>query len=161
MKRRVAALPLLVLLCAIIPLAGCASWVRTAGAPHGDVAEAQVRAVIHRFFTLAEARDWDAIGDLFAADFAIYTDGAAIYGKRDYIALLKQDDLVVESWELRNLEVSVAADGHSAWSRYRGQFRCLSHGERRDVETAETLILRRDGGGWQIVHAHASVKSLE
>lgn len=127
----------------------------------GAADEEEVRAFVHSFFDLLQRRDWDAVGRRFADDFVLYTDQAAVFPKGAYVDLLKQDDLVVESWKLDGLEVRVSADGSTAWSRYRGSFRCTSHGQRADAETAETLVLRRGQASWVIVHAHASVRSTD
>jgi cytochrome c peroxidase len=124
-------------------------------------AEAQVRDVIDQFYAAAQRRDWDSAGALMTPDFEINTDGAESYGKEPYIALLKEDDLVVERMALRNLTVEVSPDSRMAWATFHGYFEMTQHGARHDVQTAETLILSRRGGRWGIVRAHASVKAAE
>jgi ketosteroid isomerase-like protein len=117
-----------------------------------------VQAVIEDFFALAQRRDWDGVADLLAEDFEIYTDGAVGFDKPNYSQLLKDDDLIVERMELRDMTVRVSADGSMAWGKYRGSFVTSSHAGRQAVETAETLILHRESGAWRIARAHASIK---
>lgn len=142
--------------------AACAAPEAQPAAPAVDLAAvtAEVDATVDRFFELADQRDWTAAGDLMGEEFAIYTDGATVIPKAEYVELLSADDLVVESWELRDRETFVSPDGKLAWCRYRGLFRSTSHGENADVETAETLVLAKRDGEWKIVHAHASIAPL-
>jgi hypothetical protein len=62
---------------------------------------------------------------------------------------------------LRNLTVEVSSDSRMAWATFHGYFEMTQHGARHDVQTAETLILSRRGDRWEIVRAHASVKTAE
>jgi len=48
-----------------------------------------------------------------------------------------------------------------AWMKYRGYFDCVSHGKPHVVETAESLIFRKEGKDWKIVLSTASVKPAE
>jgi ketosteroid isomerase-like protein len=121
--------------------------------------EREVRLVIDQFYAAARRRDWDAAGALLAPEFEIFTDGAESFGKTAYVALLKEDDLVVERMALRNVTIRVADDRRMAWASFHGAFAMTTHGARHDVQTAETLILSRRGDRWQIVRAHASIKA--
>lgn len=132
---------------------------RALPAPAMPAAERDVRAVIDRFYAAAQRRDWDATGELMSPDFEISSDGAEVFARDAYVALMKTDDLVVERIALRNLTVRVSPDERMAWATFRGAFAMTSHGARHDVETAETLVLSRPADRWLIVRAHASVKS--
>lgn len=136
-----------------------------AAAPASDPSEVhrEVEQAVYSFFQLSEQRNWDAVGGLMAPEFEIYTDGATSFPRAEYIELLKSDDLVMESWEIEDLEISVSPDAAMAWCRYRGRFFMTTGegGERHDVETAETLVFENRGGLWRIVQAHASIKALE
>ena len=134
-----------------------AACAHASGAGRG---EREVRQVIDRFYEAAQRRDWDTAGALMASDFELFTDGAESFAKEPYVALLKADDLIVESMLLRDVRIDVAGDGTLAWATFRGEFSMSSHGKRHDVQTAETLILSRTAGRWEIVRAHASVKPL-
>ena len=147
--------------CACV-LTGCATrGSARASSPDLAAEKAQVNEVLDQFFDLARKRDWEATGRLMSEDFEIYTDDAAVFGKKDYVELMKQDDLEVKDMELKDREVEVSGDGRMAWMRYRGYFNCVTHGKPHVVETAETLIFRKEGREWKIVQSHASVKTVQ
>lgn len=120
----------------------------------------QVRKVVDEFFGAAKKSDWDTVGGFMATDFEIYTDGASGLGKQDYVKVLKADDLRLTSVELRDMEVRVSGDGQMAWSKYRGLLKVTSRNQQSALETAETLIFKREGKEWKITRAHVSIKPL-
>jgi uncharacterized protein (TIGR02246 family) len=120
----------------------------------------RVRSVVDQFFSAARKRDWDAAAELMATDFELYTDGASAFNKQAYVKVLKEDDMELTSMELRDVEIRVSSDGQMAWGQYRGLFKMTSHNQPSTMETAETLIFKREGGQWKITHAHVSLKPL-
>jgi ketosteroid isomerase-like protein len=119
----------------------------------------RVRKVVDQFFSAAKKRDWDAAADLMATDFELYTDGAAGFNKQAYIKVLKEDDMELAYMELRDMEIRVSSDGRMAWGKYRGLFKSTSHNQPSIVETAETLLFKKEREQWKITRAHASLKS--
>jgi ketosteroid isomerase-like protein len=117
---------------------------------------AQVKQVIDDFFAAAQRRDWDAAGKLLSADFKIYTDGVGIHDRPEYVALLKEDDIVTLSLDIRDMDISVSHDGQMAWARYRAFIQSESKGIRSNTKTAETIVFERIGGDWRIRHTHVS-----
>jgi uncharacterized protein (TIGR02246 family) len=117
--------------------------------------------VVDQFFSAAQKRDWDAAAELMSADFELYTDGASAFSKQDYVKVLKEDDMKVSSMELRDVEIRVASDGEMAWTKYRGLFKSNSHNQASTLETAETLIFKREDGRWKIARAHVSLKTQD
>lgn len=153
---------LLATLCAALALCSCQSDVGACPKPADTTAEAaRVRKVMDDFFSAAKKRDWDAAGALMSSDFELYTDDAQGVGKDEYVRALKQDDLVVEHMELKEVDIRVSGDGQMAWAKYRGLYRHSSHGVPADVETVETLIFTNERGAWKMARAHASIKSLD
>ena len=148
----------LLLLIPMTALSGLGCAVDSGARPPAQAvnAEHEVRAVIDQFYKAAKERDWDTVSDMLTADFEIYTDGASSFSKKDYVDVLKADDLELEEMELRDVDLHVSEGGRMAWSKFRGLFK---HGY--SVETVETLIFRNEGDGWKISHAHASVKMLD
>lgn len=134
----------------------------TAGAPslntHAETI--QVKKVLDQFFDAAKKRDWDAAAEFMATDFELYTDGASWFSKQDYVKVLKQDDMELTHMELKDMETRVSSDGQMAWTKYRGLFKSVSNNQQSNVETAETLIFKREGGHWKITRAHVSSKVL-
>ena len=91
----------------------------------------------------AKKRDWDAAAKFMATDFELYTDGASGFNKQAYIKVLKEDDMELVYMELRDMEIRVSSDGQMAWGNY-ADFQSTSHNQQAPVETAETLIFKRD-----------------
>lgn len=121
---------------------------------------AAVKKVIDQFFNAAKKRDWDAAAEFMAKDFELYTDGASVFNKEAYLKVLKEDDMEVTDIELRDLQINVSSDGQMAWARYRGLFKSKSNNQSSTIETAETLIFKREGEQWKMTRAQASLKPL-
>lgn len=120
----------------------------------------QVKKVLDHFFDAAKKRDWDAAAEFMATDFELYTDGASNFNKQAYVKVLKEDDMQLAHMELRDMETRVSSDGQMAWTKYRGFFKSTSNNQQTNVETAETLIFKREDGQWKITRAHVSSKVL-
>jgi ketosteroid isomerase-like protein len=153
---------LLAMLCAALALCSCQSSAVACPKPVDTSAEAaRVREVIDGFFIAAKKHDWDAAAALMSSDFELYTDEAQGVGKDEYVRVLKQDDLVVEHMELKDVDIRVSGDGQMAWAKYRGLYRSTSHDKPADAETAETLIFTNERGAWKMARAHVSIKALD
>ena len=120
----------------------------------------RVRNVVDQLFSAARKRDWDAAAETMSADFELYTDGASGFNKQAYVKVLKEDDMQLESMELRDMEIRVSSDGQMGWCKYRGLFKSTIHNQPSTIETAETLIFKREGEQWKIARAHVSLKPL-
>ena len=132
-----------------------------AGTPSTNTAETiRVRKVVDEFFSAAKKRDWDAEAELMSTDFELYTDGASGFNKEAYIKVLKEDDIKLAEMELRDMEIRVSGDGQMAWAKYRGLFKFISNNQPSNMESAETLIFKREGAQWKITRAHVSIKPL-
>lgn len=153
---------LLVMLCAALAFCSCQPSAGACPKPVDTAAEAaRVRAAIDGFYSAAKKRDWDAAAAVMSSDFELYTDQAQRVGKDEYVLALKQDDLVVEHMELKDVDIRVSSDGQMAWAKYRGLYRSTSQGKPADAETAETLIFTNESGAWKMARAHASIKALD
>jgi ketosteroid isomerase-like protein len=120
----------------------------------------RVRKVLDQFFSEAKKRDWDAVGALMSTDFELYTDGASVFNKQAYVKIFKEDDMQLAYMELRDVEIRVSSDGQMAWAKYRGFFKTSTHNQPSTVETAETLIFKKENDQWKITRAHVSMKPL-
>lgn len=120
----------------------------------------RVKSVLDEFYSAAKKRDWDAVGGFMSTDFELYTDAASAFNKQAYVKVLKEDDSQLTYMELRDLEIRVSNDGQMAWAKYRGLFKSTSKNQPGTVETAETLIFKKEGEQWKIARAHASLKPV-
>lgn len=119
-----------------------------------------VRKVVDQFFSEAKKRDWDAVAELMSTDFELYTDGASVFSKQAYVKVFKDDDMQLAYMELRDMDIRVSSDGQMAWAKYRGLFKTITHNQPATVETAETLIFKKEADQWKITRAHVSMKPL-
>lgn len=118
----------------------------------------RVRKVLDQFFSEAKKRDWDAVAELMSTDFELYTDGASAFNKQAYAKVLKEDDMQVTDMELKDMEIRVSSDGQMAWAKYRGFFKSTIHNQPTTMETAETLIFKKENEQWKIARSHVSLK---
>ena len=150
---------LFLLLC-VFRMAGTSSTNTPATIVDQAAETARVKKVVDQFFSAAKKRDWDAAAELMSTDFEIYTDGASGFNKQAYVKVLKDDDMELAYMELRDMEIRVSSDGQMAWAKYRGLFKSTSHNQPSTVETAETLIFKKEDEQWKITRAHVSMKPL-
>lgn len=120
----------------------------------------RVRKVVDQFFSTAKKRDWDGVAELMSTDFELYTDGASVFDKQAYVKIFKEDDMQLAYMELKDMEIRVSSDGQMAWAKYRGFFKTSTHNQPGTVETAETLIFKKENEQWKITRAHVSMKPL-
>ena len=120
----------------------------------------RVKKVVDQFFSNAKKRDWDAVAEIMSTDFELYTDGAAVFNKQAYVKIFKEDDMQLAYMELRDMEIRVSTDGQMAWAKYRGFFKTTTHNQPSTVETAETLIFKKEGEQWKLTRAHVSMKPV-
>ena len=149
----------LILLCVFV-IAGTPSTNTHATIVDQAAETTRVRKVVDQFFSTAKKRDWDAVAELMSTDFELYTDGASVFDKQAYVKIFKEDDMQLAYMELRDMEIRVSSDGQMAWAKYRGFFKTSTHNQPSTVETAETLIFKKEGEQWKITRAHVSMKPL-
>lgn len=159
MKSRKPIVALLIAICAVC-LAGGVFVSGMARGPEGTDARAEIREALDAFFEASKHQDWDGAALVMSDDFLMFTDGAQVFPKDEYVRLLKADDLVMGRYELRDLEIGSSAAGDLGWVTYRGYFESTSHGVPSRVETAELLLFRNEGGDWRMFRAQASIRDL-
>ncbi|HEY6802468.1 MAG TPA: nuclear transport factor 2 family protein [Pyrinomonadaceae bacterium] len=147
----------LVLLC-LFGMVGAPSPTTTTVDQPAEIAK--VKQVVDQFFSTAKKHDWDGAAALMSTDFELYTDGASSFDKPTYVKVLKDDDMQFAEIELKDLEIRVSSDGQMAWGKYRGLFKGSSHNQPVTLETAETLIFKREADQWKITRAHVSLKPV-
>jgi ketosteroid isomerase-like protein len=164
-------LPRLQLLLASVLLVGCApapestvasdTRAQTAGQPVNRLAaEAEVRTVLFDFFAAAERFDWDTIDAMLAPEFEFYSDDAVIFGRQAVLDAMKADPMVIKKLDIQNPRVTLSADGSLAWIKYQVALESTVNDKPYNMNSAETVTLRKDGGRWRMTHNHASIKQL-
>jgi ketosteroid isomerase-like protein len=114
-------------------------------------------AVVDRFHAALDRGDTGTAAALLADDALIFESGGAERSKAEYAAQHLPADAefskVVPSTVTRRAGFS---DGTLAWIASEGRMRGTYKGKAVDQATTETMILRRTGSGWKIVHIHWS-----
>ena len=99
---------------------------------------------------------------LLAPDVLIFESGEQQASRDEYAAHhLKADIAVLAKVYVDTLGQSSRVDGNTAWVATRSRLVSREADPRPPATVAETIVLRRTGQGWQIVHVHWSAATPE
>jgi ketosteroid isomerase-like protein len=131
--------------------------------PSGRPPEADttvVRQAIAAVANAFETGDLTVLDSIYADNVTIYEGGNAWQGWRRY----RDEHLIVEIESLtdrrlqfENIEVRLA--GTTAWSTYSFTLTALHGGTPIRADGVATMVFRKLGGGWRIVHSHTSARA--
>ena len=114
-------------------------------------------AVVDAFHAALRRGDARAAAALLADDALIFEEGGAERSKAEYAGQHLPADAafsqVVSSTVTRR---SGGANGTVAWIASEGRMTGTYKGKAVDRLTTETMLLRRSGGGWKVIHIHWS-----
>lgn len=119
-----------------------------------------VRAALDDFFAAATDKNWPVIDQLLAEDFQFYSDDLLVLDRAEFLAAMKDDSMEIGKLELNEVSVRVSADGQMALVRYKVTLESLIKGEAYNMKSAETVVMRKEGSAWRMIHNHASIKRL-
>ena len=138
----------------LLPIAALALAVGSAAraAPSPDAA-----AVVDAFHSALVRGDTKAAAALLADDALIFEEGGAERSKAEYAAHHLGADAAF-SQAVRSVTTRRAGEssGNIAWVASEGRMTGVFKGRAIDQRTAETMVLRKTGDGWRIVHIHWS-----
>jgi len=64
--------------------------------------ERKVKETLEKFFRVADAKDWQAVEDILAADFEeYYSDELSIYKRDDFIKTMREDNMLIKKKNFR------------------------------------------------------------
>lgn len=133
---------------------------RTAKAATAAALPASVRpaaATVDAFHSAVRQGRERAAAALLADDALIFESGGAERSKAEYVAHHLGADIEFERAVSSSLTRRTGrADGASAWIASEGRTTGTYKGKAIDMLTTETMVLRRVGGAWKIVHIHWS-----
>ena len=114
-------------------------------------------ATVDAFHAALQRGDARAAAALLADDALIFESGGAERSKAEYAA----HHLPADAEFSRSVSSVVTrragrADGGLAWIATEGRTTGTYKGKPLDLDTTETMVLRRTGGKWKIVHIHWS-----
>ena len=117
-------------------------------------------ATVDAFHAALRRGDTRAAAALVADDALIFEEGGAERSKAEYMAShLAADAAFASAVRSTVTRRSGHAHGALAWIASEGRTTGTFRGKAVDRATAETMVLRRTGGSWRIVHIHWSSAS--
>jgi ketosteroid isomerase-like protein len=126
-------------------------------APAMAAPSAEAEAVVDGFHLALAKGDTKAAAALLADDALIFEEGAAERSKAEYAGHhLPADAAFSQAVKSETARRSSDAVGDIAWVASEGRTKGTFKGRQVDRLTAETMVLRRTGEGWKIVHIHWS-----
>ena len=113
--------------------------------------------VVDAFHAALERGDARAAQSLLTEDALIFEEGGAERGKAEYSAHhLGADAAFSKAVPGKVTRRAGGAAGNIAWIATEGRTTGAWKAKAIDRVTTETMVLRRSGGGWKIVHIHWS-----
>jgi ketosteroid isomerase-like protein len=128
-------------------------------APAGALSPAARSAAhaVDRFHEALRRGDAEAAAAWLANDALIFEAGRAERTKAEYVAHhLPADAAFSRSVSARMTRRAGSSNGALAWIATEGRTNGTYKGKPVDLNTTETMILRRGGNGWRIFHIHWS-----
>jgi mono/diheme cytochrome c family protein/ketosteroid isomerase-like protein len=133
----------------------------------GDVAEPPTRAssantaepvaVVDRFFSDLSAGNVRAASDLLDPAVLIFESGGAERSRDEYAAHhMGSDAKFLKAVTHRLKARSADATGEFAWVASEATYSGVINGKPVNLISTETMVLRKSGGQWRIVHIHWS-----
>ena len=140
-------------------LCGCAGP-RSATAPSDaaipESADEAV-AVVDAFQAALRAGDIDRAAGYLDPHVVILESGAAEQSRDEYLAVhAPADAQFMKTVKATTGWSKARVDGNLAWVVSLSEFKIEKKGQIAFIDSAETMVLRRDAGGWKIVHIHWS-----
>jgi ketosteroid isomerase-like protein len=126
-------------------------------APRSDGAAKQAASVVESFHSALAKGDTKAAAALLADDALIFEQGGAERSKAEYAAHhLPADAEFSKTVASKTMRRSAHAADGIAWVATEGRTTGTYKGKALDQLTTETMVLRRSGSDWKIVHIHWS-----
>ena len=132
------------------------------GAPARGHEEATPESVVDAFHEALAAGDRDAALSHLASEVIIFEGGGAEMSRGEYANHHLPGDMKFSAaleTEITHRETRV--EGTMAWLMSRSRTRGAYEGRDLDLLGTETMLLRRSGTEWKIVHVHWSSRTKE
>ena len=140
-------------------LCGCAGTRAATGPAETAIPESadEAAAVVDAFQAALRAGDIDRAAGYLDPHVVILESGAAEQSREEYLAVHAPADAqfmktvkVTTGWSKAHVA------GNLAWIASLSKFEFEKEGQAAFIDSAETMVLRRDDAGWKIVHIHWS-----
>jgi ketosteroid isomerase-like protein len=114
-------------------------------------------AVVDRFAAALAAGDLEAAGAALDPGVVILESGGAEHSATEYLGGHAKDDAAfLKTARQRPVARTARVSGDIAWIATEGEMEYEKGGVAKSAASTETMILRRTGDSWKIVHVHWS-----
>lgn len=128
-----------------------------APAAQADPAMAEALAVVDQFSAALKSGDLRRAGALLAEDVLILESGGAERSRQEYLGgHAKHDAAFLKSAKIAVKHRTARVDGSFAWVGTESELTITKAGKPVRSLSTETMVLRKTGAAWRIVHIHWS-----
>lgn len=114
-------------------------------------------AAVEAFSAALQAGDLKRAGDWLVDDVLILESGGAERSKAEYLGgHAKHDAEFLQGAHVQLKQRTAKAAGELAWVGSESELHTTKDGKPLTLLSTETMVLRRSGDGWRIVHIHWS-----
>jgi uncharacterized protein (TIGR02246 family) len=122
-----------------------------------DTAAQPAVAVVEQFSKALQAADFKRVGELLAEDVLILESGGAERSREEYLG----HHAIFDAAFLKGAHVQVKqrvarVEGPLAWVGTESELHAMKDGKALTLLSTETMILKKAGADWRIVHIHWS-----
>lgn len=126
-------------------------------APAADAALAAPRAVADRFSAALKGGDFDTVREVLDERVVILESGGAERSREEYLGHHAIADAAFLSGATINVtQRTGGVSGDLAWLGTESEITPPQGSDAKPLLSTETMVLKRDGGAWKIVHIHWS-----
>ena len=127
-----------------------------------DAALADAYATVDRFTGALKAADFDTVRELLADDVVVLEMGGAEHSREEYLGHHAIGDAsFLGGATITPVHRSGRVDGAAAWVASESEITPAAGSDFKPQLSTETMVLRRDGHGWRIVHIHWSSRTKQ
>lgn len=128
-----------------------------AAAPQIDTQAQLAVAVVEQFSKALQAGDLDQVRTLLADDVLILESGGAEHSREEYLGHhAGADAAFLRGAHLQVKQRIAKAQGSLAWVGTESELHTSKDGKPLTLLSTETMVLRKVGANWRIVHIHWS-----
>jgi len=140
-------------------LCGCAGTRAATGPGETAIPEStgEAVAVVDAFQAALQAGDIDRAAGYLDPGVVILESGGAEHSRDEYLAVhAPADARFLKTVRITPNHRTARVEGNLAWVASLSEFEFEKEGQVAFIDSAETMVLRRDAAGWKIVHIHWS-----
>jgi uncharacterized protein (TIGR02246 family) len=123
--------------------------------------ESEIQSILERVAEAFDERDLDKMMSLFSneEDLVVIGTGAdeKKVGREEIKSLFKRDWAQSEASSIVYNWKSISTEGKIAWAAIEAAFYARVGSREMHIPTRLTIVLKKTGDGWLIVHWHASI----